>query len=311
MPPLATDSGLIALWNFQNNILDSGPSGYHLSKSGIANIGFKNDIPTPPLGAFCLSGFNPNPIGLFADTLTGVFNKTITPNWTIEFQVFPTGVTGGDCVIFQEASGINQSNPHSNFWRIDHIGSPASIQFGLNASGMSIGGPDNTRIPRKAWSHIAYTFNSSGNIMSKYLNGTLSGVSTGVFYRPDMTTKIIIGAQSTFNGILISNSNVLLKNFAIYNYIKTNFDVVNNVNITIDGVPNNSYAARLYDKELNIVSNNDSHSYDANTKVYTIPLSGIFNRQVDLDMLVLKNNWVTARNNDISGLLTGYNFNLV
>lgn len=314
MPPRPTDSGLIALYEFNNNILDTGPSGYHLVQSGLPLAGFENSIPIPPYGSFALSGLSSAAQlrALFQNTtLTGVFNKTSTPNWTIEFQIFPTGV-GTDSIIFQETSGLIPFNDApSSYWMVMYqASSPAQVKISQQISGATTQ-YDNININKNQWSHIAYAFNSSGNILSRYHNNILSGISTGTFFRPNMTKDIVIaGRKLATSPFLATPSTFLLKNFAIYNYEKTNFDNFNNT-IRVSGIPDSSYRASIYDKSFNLMSSDNLNTYNGNSLIYTLPLTGVINRGNDFDLLVFKNNWICARNSNASGMVTGYSYNFI
>lgn len=308
--PKPTDSGLIALWQFENNILDSGPSGYHLSLSGlIQSSGFKTDILIPH-GFYCLSGFSPTNRALFQNTtLTGIFNKTNTPDFTIEFEIFPTGVGDGNSgEILAEVSGNLIAN--ANYWDIALFNSSnPSIQTSYTVGGVGIAGSI-TSIPRQQWSHYAVVYTSATTGIMPYLNGVAGGYQKII--RPNFTKDIMICNVRNNVGNFIAGSNFLLKNLAIYNYAKTTFENPNF--ITISGLIDNSYRVSLFDSGFNQVSNNLLDSYNGNNQIYSLSVSGLpNNRDVNgpYKLLVYKNNWVCARRT-LTGIYDSSNgYNLI
>lgn len=289
MYPRPTDSGLIALWRFNNDILDSGPSGYNLSLNGLDPVGF-NFSTRAPDGSYSLSGFAPNDRWLYNNTnLTGVMCKSGIHSFTLEFQIYPTGIIVEEGGIFDEYSSVGGGR-----WGIYLFTSNKIRAYDDDLHVIS------NNIAPSTWTHVAYTYNGDTRVMRSYLNNVIG--SSGIITRPNDVSDLFIGRAT----ILGRKSSALIKNFAIYNYIKTEFQSISNITVS---VPSASYGAQVYDSSFSpIFTGIDSKYFDNTTNEILLIMTGIISGQLNLS--VTKNNWTAARK-QITGVYPGDYYDLI
>uniref|UniRef100_A0A6H1ZNY0 Putative tail protein n=1 Tax=viral metagenome TaxID=1070528 RepID=A0A6H1ZNY0_9ZZZZ len=187
----SSDSNTVALYHFENNATDSGPSGHDLSTSGTptyissgAVIGTYAADSQPSLTYYHYAG-SPN---------TTWF--TNMPSGTFEFWIYPTGTQFGDVAVITSGAHTMFHLGDGGGFRPYFVFQKGGVQDATNSFNVN------------QWNHFALTWNLGSMEAKLYLNGNLDSVHNGSFYLEDETPSTLrLGNwKGYFDEMRLSNS---------------------------------------------------------------------------------------------------------
>ncbi len=302
-PRVPYNSGLIALWEFENNFNDSGPYGYTLMNSGTA-FSFTSTGILPHGTVHESSPYNTDSTFF---TPPGFINRIYSGSYTFETLIY--------------LYGFEQNNPGAgNIYNILNVLAP-NTKAGLQLAIYTIGDPHDTAtvvvnsagtvtqtatgiMKNDNWYNLALTYNEPTNTTNLYIDGIQRlSVNEGAVFSGVLSTRLLNFGSSPLRGFV--------KNFAVYNYVRTTFENYSgylNVN-----VPDNTYSFQIYDNTFKplITGSNTSLIFNSNTSTYSVLATGIINRDSAETILITKNNWVAARINNVSGIFGNDSYTLI
>ena len=193
----SSDSNTVALYHFENNGLDSGPSGHDLSTSGTptyissgAVIGNYSANSQPSLTYYHYAG-SPN---------TTWF--TNMPSGTFEFWAYPISGNNVGTVALISSGAQN----HTMFHLTEVFSAGKRNLFAVFQKGGVLDAVNSFK--EEQWNHFALTWDLGSMEARMYFNGILDSVHAGSFYIEDITpSKLRLGVWSAYiDEMRLSNS---------------------------------------------------------------------------------------------------------
>lgn len=297
------ESGLIAHYQFENGLSDSGPSGYTLLVSGLSQPLYSDS--EPAFGNYSLkstNSFGDGGVWLGAPGgLKTLLASGTTPSFTFEFMFYPRfGVGNGvkDFISFRDfASNVND-------YRLNYqVGSITQLSIASPSATSNINTTNHLTYGK--FLNLAITYNDTTREIKTYVNNNQIGTNVNVLGLSGIRTMLLLGRTLVdYN----DNATGEIDSFKIYNYVKSGFLNLNS-GLYI-GVPDQTYIPRLYDNSFGQVINGYNPVYSSLSGNYFISLTGIYRKDSISKILISKNNWVAARV-DVSGALPSDRYNLI